>query len=443
MSYIPSNNMATTAEGIADYAAGFEKIIQPFIQDNIPNQTKVLKVLKTNDNVQIFNNNFYVTLRSARTGGVQTVATDKSQLVTGGASFTQGTISPTYQAGVFDISDVVIKASQSKAQAIQPFLQVESAALVKDFSKNINRQYHSDGVGIVAMTSESGGSVSGSQLQVQYPDANASSADGRATPFYGTAAGGINGDILPWVKYLAPGMHIGIGSAGTSLGTISSVAGVGIANGTATLGTITLTGASSGGIPGSAPVYIMDFAGDAAGTSEITGFRGALSEGTANYMGLARSVLTWQPQFLGTAQNQALSIPNMEQLYWTASEYANEGDRYVWFMNKSLITKFADILTALRRTVNSVELVSGWSGLEFNAGKGPVAVMADYDTPDGEAVLVNLDTWTVCEIAPMGFLMNNPQRRPDYLTYQAVFSWYTNLACRAPAANGRLVRQTK
>lgn len=437
--------MATTAEGIADYSAGFEKIIQPFIQDNIPNQTKLLKVLKTNDNVQIFNNNFYVTLRSARSGGVQTVASDKSQLVTGGAAFTQGTIAPTYQAGVFDISDVVIKASQSKAQAIQPFLQVESAAMVKDFSKNINRQYFSDGVGIVGQVSESGGSLSGSSLQIQYPDANASTLDGRATPFYGTAAGGINGDILPWVKYFAPGNIIGIGSAGTSIGTIANngVSGVGISNGTATLGTLTLTGNTSGGIPGSAPIYILDFAGDAAGTSEINGFRGALSEGTANYMGLSRSTLTWQPQYMGTAQNQALSIPNMEQMFWTASEYANDGDRYVWFMNKSLISKFADILIALRRQVNTIELVSGWGGLEFNAGKGPVAVMADYDCPDGEAVLVNLDTWTVCEIAPMGFLMNNPQRRPDYLTFQSVFSWYTNLACRAPAANGRMVRQTK
>ena len=53
--------MATTAQGIADYASGFEKIIQPYIQDNVPEQTKLLKVLKTNDNVEVFNNALGIT----------------------------------------------------------------------------------------------------------------------------------------------------------------------------------------------------------------------------------------------------------------------------------------------------------------------------------------------------------------------------------------------
>ena len=52
--------MATTAQGVADYSAGFEKIIQPYIQDNVPEQVPLLKVLKTNDNVEEFNNAFFV-----------------------------------------------------------------------------------------------------------------------------------------------------------------------------------------------------------------------------------------------------------------------------------------------------------------------------------------------------------------------------------------------
>lgn len=430
--------MATTAQGIGDYSAGFEKIIQPYIQDNVPNQTRLLKVLKTNDNVEIFNNNFYVSIRSGRHGGVQSLANDKSKLNTGGAPLAQGTVSPKYEAGVFDISDVVIKASRSRRQALQSDLQFQAQALVQDFSKQLNRQYFSDGVGVIAMTSETGGSVSGSALQIQYPDANMIT-DGRATSYYGTTGGGINGDILPWFKYFAEGNVIGIGSAGTSLGTIATG---GIAGGTQ-YGTLTLTGTTSGGIPGSAPVYILDGDGDAAGTSEIQGFRLALSEGTGNYMGLSRSTLTWQPQIMGTSQNQALSIPSMEQLYYAAYEYAKPGDRYAWFMNRSLVTKFGDLLTALRRTVNRVELVSGWGGLAFQAGMDEVPVIPDYDCPDGEAILVNLDTWTVCEIAPMGFVQDELLRRADYITFQKVFSWYSNLACRAPAANGRMVRQTR
>ena len=146
---------------------------------------------------------------------------------------------------------------------------------------------------------------------------------------------------------------------------------------------------------------------------------------------------------MGTASNQSLSIPNMEALYYAAYEYATPGDRYVWFCNKSLYTRFGDLLTSLRKTVNKTELVSGWSGFAFQAGMDEVPVMLDYDCPDGEMVLVNLDTWTVCELAPMGFVQDEMLRRADYITFQKVFSWYTNLACRAPAANGRMVRQTR
>lgn len=429
--------MAATAQGVSDFAAGFEKIIQPYIQDNVPNQTKLLKVIKTNDNVEVFNNAFYVTLRSARSGGVQTLATDKSKLNTGGAPLSQGSIGPAYLAGVFDISDVVIKASRSRKQALQSDLQFQAQSLVTDFSKQINRQYFNDGYGMVAMVSESGGSVGVGTVQIQYPDATGGSLDTRTTPYYGTV-GGINYDVNPWFQYFAPGNVIGFGSAGTGLGTIAGTAGA-VTGGTQ-YGTLVLTAAQNAAAAGSAPIYIMSGEGD---QGEITGFRGALSEGTANYMGLSRSTLTWQPQVMGTAANSSISIPAMEQLYYAAYQYAKPGDRYVWFMNRSLFTRFGDLLTALRKTVNRTELVSGWSGLAFEAGQGEVPVMMDYDCPDGEAILVNLDTWTVCEVAPMGFVQDELLRRSDYITFQKVFSWYTNLACRAPAANGRMVRQTR
>jgi len=112
-------------------------------------------------------------------------------------------------------------------------------------------------------------------------------------------------------------------------------------------------------------------------------------------------------------------------------------------MNKSLYTKYGDLLTALRRTVNKVELTSGWSGLAFEAGMGEVGVYLDFDTPEGDAALLNLDTWTVCQIADLGVVEDNALRRADYITFQKVFSWYTNLLNVAPAANGRLVRRTR
>lgn len=429
--------MATTAYGISNYSNALRQVIQPYIQNNIPKQIKLLQTLKTNDNVQIFNNNFYVAIRSNRHGGVTNLANDKSKLNSGSSPIVQGTVTPRIVTATFDISDMLIKASSNDKLAVESAMTFQMNALVDDFSKQVNRQYFSDGAGVIAMSSESGGSVSGSQIQIQYPDANMTT-DGRATSYYGTTSGGINGDLKP-TKYFTDGQIIGIGSAGTSIGTIATS---GVSGGTA-LGTLTLTGASSGGIPASAPIYILDGDGDAAGTTEIQGMRLALSEGTGNYIGLARSLDVMNPQIMGTSQNQSLTINNMESVYLAAYEYAKDGDRYAWFGNRTVIQKFGDLLTALRRTVNKVELVSGWSGLDFQLAGNPVPVMMDYDCPDGELILINLDTWTVCEIAPMGFVEDPLLRRVDYITFQKVFSWYTNLICRAPAANGRMVRQTK
>lgn len=430
--------MATTAVGVADFTAAFQKIIQPYIQDNVPAQTKMFKILKKMDNVQVMNNAFQFTVRTNRHGGISNLANDKSKVVTGSSPTTQGTINPEIVTGVFDMSDMVIKASNNDKKAVESSMNFQMRTLTTDFAKSLNRQYQSDGVGIIAMIPESGGSVGNGTIQIQYPNQNVNTYEGRATNYYGTTFGGINGDIKP-TKYFAPGNIIGIGSAGTAVGTISS-GGTAVQGGTA-LGTLILTGVTP--TPGSAPVYILDGDADAAGTSEIQGVRAALSEGTGNYAGLSRGLDVWSPQILGTSQNQSLTINNMEVVYMSAVEYAREGDRYAWFMNKTLYLKYGDLLTALRRTVDSTELVSGWSGLQFQAGMGKVGVYMDFDMPDGDAVLMNLDTWTICQIADMGFVQDGMLRRADYITFQKVFTYYTNLACVAPAANGRMVRQTK
>lgn len=434
--------MATTAYGITNYSSALRQVIQPYIQNNVPKQIKLMQTLKTNDNVQIFNNNFYVAMRSNRHGGVANIANDKSKLNTGSSPIVQGTVTPRYLTATFDISDVLMKASANDKLAVENAMTFQMNALVDDFSKSANRQWFSDGAGVIAMTSETGGSVGASTAQIQYPNADMTT-EGRAVAYYGTSAGGINGDLRPQ-KYFTDGQIVGIGSAGTAVGTIatSGVSGVGGGiTGTAQLGTLVFTGSTP--IPASAPIYILDGDADAAGTTEVQGMRLALSEGTSNYIGLARTLDIMNPQVLGTAQNQALTINNMESIYLAAYEYAKDGDRYAWFGNRTVVQKFGDQLTAMRRTVNRVELVSGWGGLDFQIGDKPVPVVMDYDAPDGELFLINLDTWTVCEIAPMSFVQDDLLRRVDYITFQKVFTWYSNLICRAPAANGRMVRQTK
>jgi len=421
--------MATTAFDMSNYTSAFKQVIQPYIQDNVPSQTKLLKVLKKNDSVEFFNNAFYFAVRTNRHGGVVNLANPTRKLVTGYAETSQGSVTPKYLTATFDISDVVMKASENRVGAVEAALEFQMKSLTTDFSKNINRQYFSDGVGILAQA----GSVGAGTLSVTYPGGTApDDTRGDISGWFGP----INYDIKP-TKYFAPGQIIGIGTAGAAIGTVTTVTG-----GTAQ-GSLVVTGAPA--IAALDSVFLLDADNTAAGTSEINGIRAALTVGTATtYAGLTiASSDVWQAQYMGTAANAALTVADMDTVYTAAYEYAQEGDRYAWFVNKTLYAKYGELLTALRRTVNKTELVSGWSGLSFEAGMGEVGVFLDYDCPDGEAILLNLDTWTVCQVADMGFVQDNLLRRSDYITFQKVFSWYTNLACRCPAANGRMLRRTK
>ncbi len=419
--------MATTAFALSDFSSALKQVIQPYIQDNVPKQAKLLQVLKRNDNVQFFNNYFYAPIRSNRHGGVVNLGSSLAKLRTGSSPTTQASVTPKILTGTFDIDDVVAKASENNKGAVENAMTFQMRTLKSDFAKNINRQYMSDGVGVIGQVS---GSVGAGTLSIMYP--NSSLDDGRSTEWYGT----INGDIKP-NKYMTTGQALGLGTAGAAAGTITSIS---YSNGGST-GTVVVTGAPA--IAANNAIFLMDGDLSAAGSAEIQGVRAALNTGTANYAGVARTLDIWSPQYMGTAANASLTITDMESVYMSAYEYAQEGDRYAWFMNKTLYTKYGDLLTALRRTVDKTELVSGWTGLAFEAGQGNVGIYLDFDAPDGEAVLLNLDTWTVCQVADMGFVQDNALRRADYITFQKVWSWYTNLLCVAPAANGRMLRRTK
>ena len=409
---------------LSNVSNALEKVIQPYIQDNFNKTTPLLDQLKRNDNVEFFNDNFYAPIRTSRHGGIANLANDGNSLVSGNASIGQASVGVKILTGTFDISKLALDATKTRKGAVENQLTFQARTLNNDFSKDINRQYYSDGVGVIGQVA---GSVGAGTLSVMLPDANLD--DGRSIDNYGT----VNGDINP-VKYIQPGMVLGIGTAGADLGTVSSVTG----------NTVVVTGAPA--IVANDAIYRVDGDGEGAGTAEIQGIRAALSSstGASTYAGVARSTFGWTPQ-LGTV-SEALTLSEMEDKYIAAREYAMAGDRYAIFVNKTLYKKYGDILTALRRTVNETELLGGWSGLEFQIGMGKVGVFLDYEVPDGEVLIINLDSWTVCEVSPMSWLEGpdgKPMiRRRDSITYQATMVWFTNLLCRAPGANGRLTQKT-
>lgn len=409
---------------LSNVSNALQKVIMPFIQDNFNKQTILLDQLKRNKGVVFMNDNFYAPIRSSRHGGVTNLGNDGATLVSGSSSIGQASVGVKILTGTFDISKLTLDATKTTKGAVENQLTFQATTLASDFAKGVNRQYYSDGIGVVAQV---GGSVGEGTLGLTYK--NASLDDGRSIDNYGS----INGDIAP-EEYIFPGQVIGIGTAAADLGTVSSVSGT----------TVVVTGAPA--INANDAVYIVDGDGGGAGTSEIQGMRAALSSstGTSTYAGVARSTHGWTPQLGTTAE--ALTLSAMEQQYLAAKKYAHMGDRYAIFVNKTLYKKYGDILTSMRRTVNETELLGGWTGLEFAAGAGRVGVFLDYDVPDGEVLIVNLDSWTIAQVSEMGWLEDPSNgsliRRVDKITYQATMVWFTNLMCLAPAANGRLTQKT-
>jgi hypothetical protein len=415
---------------LSNVSNALQKVLMPYIQDNFPKQTILLDQLKRNSGVTFMNDHFYAPVRSSRHGGVANLGADGNSLVSGKSSIGQASIDVKILTGTFDISKLTLDATKTAKGAVENQLTFQATTLASDFAKGVNRQYFSDGYGVVA---EVLGSVGAATASVQLPSAlGASVNDARILDVYGT----VNGDISP-TDYLWPDMIVGFGSAaGSGVGTISSVTGT----------SIVLTAALPANVVGSAIINVLDGSGAAAGTAEIQGVRLAMSSstGTSTYAGLARSTYGWTPQ-VGTASG-ALTLSAMETQYLAAKKFAQMGDQYAIFVNKTLYKKYGDLLTALRRTVNETDLLGGWTGLEFAAGAGRVGVFLDYDVPDGECEIIDLDSWTVCQVSDLGWLEDAKEgsllRRPDKITYQATMCWFTNLLCRAPGANGRLTQKT-
>lgn len=414
--------MSTTAVGISNISNTLQKVIMPYIQDNFPKETILTDQVKRNTNVKFMNDTFYAPVRSSRHGGIHALASDKSKLNTGQSNTDQASVNVKEIVGTFDISDLAIKASRSDRGAVENSLTFQARTLSSDYAREINRMAMGDGFGIVGMVN---GSASGSSVVLTYPDTNLD--DTRGLDRYGS----VNGDIAvdEWIQ---PGQILGVGTAAAGTAKVSSV----------TNGTIVFTGTVASNQYDS--VYILDGDGGGAGTAEIQGAGLALGATSGSYANIPRTTYGWSPQRDTTAEDLTMSAITGQ--YLAGRKFAKTKDRYAIFMNVSLYEKYGNLLTAMRRTVNTTELLGGWTGLEFSAGAGKVGVFLDYQVPDGEVLVLNLDTWTICQVSDMDWL-EDPNgsamlRRTDYTTYQAVMVWYTNWLCVAPAANAKLAQKT-
>lgn len=417
---------------LSDVTATLREITLPYVQDNFPKEAILLDKMKRGADMEVMNDEFLIPVYTTRHGGVANLADDGNNVVSsGGRNTSRATVPVEIITGALNISKLTIDASKNSTLAVQNNLTAQTETLTKDFARQVNRQLYSDGVGVVSMVRETGGSVGTGTIAVEA--INASVDDGRTIDHYGT----VNGDISP-TKYFAIDQIIGVGTAGAADGTVTDVTGTSIVAGAPTA---IVTAANDS-------IYIQDGSGEGAGTSEILGIRAALSSttGTNTYAGLARNVVGWTPQF--GSVSEALTFKRMSDTYTALREYADKGDTILILVNKTPYNKYGELLTSMRREINTLDLTGGWDGLAFQAGNSKVAVVLDYDVPDGEVLFINLSTWSLCQVSDVNW-MEDPGgngggllRLQNTIQYQAVMHWFVNVVCRQPAGNGKQTRKT-
>lgn len=421
---------------ITTYDAVLKEVLLPYVRDNFPKASVLLDNFKKNTGVTQMNNEFIAAVRTSRHGGIANLASDSATIPTAsGVTYSRGTVSVKTPVATFDITRMAVDSSRSSNLAVTPALEHQAKTLADDYGRFLNRQLYWDGIGVVAQARQTGGSVSGTEIAIEAVGNGTGPDDGRVQDWYGTINGDGQAGNLRADKYLAVGNRIGVGTGPNAVGTIAALTGSSIQ----TTGTLTSAASDS--------IYIVsDPTSTGAGTHEFTGLKAALSSstGASTYAGLARTTQGWTPAF-GSA-SEALTLNRLQTNYLTAYEFAQSTDKYIILMNVTLYNKYGNILSAMRRTVNETALLGGFTGLEFAAGGRVIGVFVDYDVPDGEVFVLNLDTWTICQISEMTWDdepgMSTMLRLQNTLSYQAVMHWFANILCLAPGANGHLTRKT-
>lgn len=385
---------------ISGISAVLKKVIVPELQNELPKMSVLFDKIQKNVGVSIANNNIYVASRTGKHSGIYYVA-EGSNPLTGNAKYSQPYTSLKFGFGTLELTDQAIEAAKKgDVKAIASILSTEIQALKDDMRIDANRIMHGSGTGKLCLSNGTG--ASGTQLTV---DGNPNGGEG--------------------TEYLAEGMYIVVGTSLSS--AISSVDSATV---------VTLATAITWGNDAVVTKY---------GAAEPMGLAGIIDDGdnAATIQNITRASNPWaNAHVYDTATT--LTEANMIDVYLRCRRY---GGTDVILMGKDLYQKYGTLLTSMKRSYDSKEVLKGgWKGLEFMDGCG---VMLDFDTWEKYVQFVNFSSLTLAEMSNAfdwleadaygGILRRSPSVRTNW---EGTLKYYFNLVGLKFKANGRMSGQT-
>ena len=351
--------------------------------------------------------------------------TDGGTLPTAGSqSYADGTVAIRYFAQGIELTDQVIKQSETNEGAFVRALTAEIEGATTDLRKDINRQIYGTGDGVLSTISTA--TTSGTSVSVdntQY------------------IAVGDKVDIIKsdGTTYVATGVTV---SAVTSSGAITT--------GAASAGSITISTAVSATTGTGAVVVLSGSYGTGSSAMESDGFRNiTATSGTLH--GLSASSY---PVWAGSEVDNNYATVS-EDLFIQLSQTIRKKSAKtpdVFLTTLGVQRRLANTYTSLKRynDAKSVEINGGYSAIMVAAGNNPLPVVSDVDAPQGFAFGLRKDSFAWTELQKPDWL-SAPDGKGSILslkttgstgqrsaTWQAWLGWYAALACVARNQNGRI-----
>lgn len=355
--------------------------------------------------------------------------TDGGTLPTAGTqSYADGEVTIRYFTQGIELTDQVIKQSETNEGAFVRAMTAEVEGATTDLRKDINRQVYGTGNGVLANVR--GTVASGTKTSIPVDSTQYISA----------------GDLVDLVAsdgtVINAGVTVGAVTDSTGHDTTTGSGSFAIAStsvGTAlTGGTVRLTSPSS-------------TASAAYPVSESDGFRNITATSGALH-GLDPSTTTvWK----GTEIDANYATTGLEDLYIQLAQKIRKTSAKspdVFLTSLGAQRRLAGQYTSQKRWNDAkvLDVDGGYSAIMVAAGAKPIPVIADVDAPLGFAFALRKDSFAWTELqkpdwltAPDGkgsilTLKTTGSSGQRQATWQAWLGWYAALACVARNQNGRI-----
>lgn len=353
--------------------------------------------------------------------------TDGGALPTAGRqSYADGTVTIRYFAQGIELTDQVIKQSETNEGAFVRAMTAEIEGATTDLRKDINRQIYGTGDGVLANVS--GTVASGTITSVSVDN----------TQYIGV------GDTVDLVSSGGAVLGTTTVSAVTASGAVTASAA---SAGTLTIGSTAIASALTSGF-----VALSGSYGTGTSAQESDGFRNITATSGSLHQLSASSYPVWAGSEVDATRAAITSEDLFIQLSQTIRKKSSKTPD-VFLTTLGVQRRLANNFTSLKRYNDAkvLDIKGGYSAIMVAAGNNPVPVISDVDAPQGFAFGLRKDAFAWTELqkpdwlsAPDGkgsilTLKTGSSSGSRVATWQAWMGWYAALACTARNQTGRII----